>query len=207
MQAVLTGDIVNSTLLSALNERKLIKQLEAVLSPYQYEFYRGDSFQVYLKNAKNALRTSMLCRAAAIKFSQAGAGRVNDVRLSIGIGETKTSFKNLSTAKGEPFILSGRAFDQISKSGARLIILTRENKWLENQSMQIIAQYADAVFKELTPKQASVIFELLNGQNQFAAAKRLKKSKSTVSQHANSGRWIEIERLLQHFENIIEHLL
>ena len=206
MQAVLTGDIVNSTLLSAVNERKLIKQLQAVLSPYQYEFYRGDSFQVYLKNAKNALRITMLCRAAAIKFSQAGEGRINDVRLSIGIGETRTSFKNLSTAKGEPFILSGRALDQISKSGARLAILTGENKWLENQSMQIIAEYADAVFKGLTPKQASVIFELLNGHTQLAAAKRLKKSKSTISQHVNSGRWTEIERLLQHFENISEHL-
>ena len=50
-QAVITADIVNSTKLTAAKEKLLLKKLLSVLNPYQFEFYRGDSFQVLLKNS------------------------------------------------------------------------------------------------------------------------------------------------------------
>ena len=53
-QAVLTGDIVNSTKISAAAEKKLLKVLQQVLAAYKFEFYRGDSFQVYIKNPAEA---------------------------------------------------------------------------------------------------------------------------------------------------------
>ena len=51
LHAVLTGDIVNSTLLDPVAGKGLQKALKGALTSYLHEFYRGDSFQVYMKDA------------------------------------------------------------------------------------------------------------------------------------------------------------
>ncbi len=204
IRAVITGDIVNSTKLGAAKEKKLLRNLQQVLLPYQFEFYRGDSFQVYQKNAGEALKTALLCRTSAISISQGEETNSSDVRISIGIGQVKGPVKTLSTSKGEAFVLSGRAFDEIAKSNKRLVIDTDNS--LAKEGLQVIADYINAIFKVMTGKQATVIFELLKGQPQQVVAKKLKKSKSTIHQHVSSGRWPEIEKLLQQYENIINQL-
>ncbi len=204
IQAVLTGDIVNSTKLAAAKEKKLLKVLQQVLMPYKFEFYRGDSFQVYIKQAGEALRIALLCRTAAISISQAEETNSSDIRISIGLGQVAAPVKTLGAAKGEAFILSGRTFDEITKTGARLAVTTANP--LANEGLQVIADYINAIFKVMTAKQASVIFELLTGQTQQTVADKLKKSKSTINQHVSSGRWAEIEKLLQQYENIINQL-
>ena len=77
---------------------------------------------------------------------------------------------------------------------------------LASEGLQVIADYINAIFKGMTGKQAAVIFELLKGQTQQGVAGKLKKSKSTIHQHVSSGRWPEIEKLLQQYENIINQL-
>jgi hypothetical protein len=205
IQAVLTGDIVNSTKLLPAAERKLLKILHQVLAPHRFEFYRGDSFQACIQNAGEALQTALLCRTAAISISRDKAAVPSDVRLSIGIGKTKIPVKILGAAKGEAFILSGRTFDEITKTGARLAIATTHQ--LANEGLQVIAGYINALFTDMTAKQAGVIFEMLQGQTQQAVAAKLKKSRSTINQHVSAGRWPEIEKLLQQYKNIINHLI
>jgi len=205
IQAVITGDIVNSTKLKAAKEKKLLMMLQDVLSPYQYEFYRGDSFQVYQKNAAASLKTALLCRTAAICISPGNDENIaTDIRISVGIGAVKAPIKMLSNAKGEAFVLSGRTFDEISKTNTRLAIST--SNALAHEGLQVIADYINAIFKVMTSKQATVIFELLKGQTQQVVAEKLKKSKSTIHQHVGSGRWAEIEKLLQQFQNIVNQL-
>jgi hypothetical protein len=203
-RAVITGDIVNSTRLAAAKEKKLLRVLQQVLAPHQFEFYRGDSFQVYQMNAGGALKTALLCRTAAISISQGEESASSDVRVSIGIGKAKVPVKTLSTAKGEAFILSGRAFDDMAKTNKRLAIATGNS--LANEGLQVIADYVNAIFKAMTGKQAAVIFELLKGQTQQVVSEKLKRSKSTINQHVSSGRWAEIEKLLQQYENIINQV-
>ena len=110
----------------------------------------------------------------------------------------------LSTAKGEAFILSGRAFDEMAQTNKRLVIATENT--LANEGLQVIAAYLDAIFTGMTGKQAMVIFELLKGETQQAAAAKLMKSKSTIHQHVNAGRWPEIEELLLRYNNIVNLL-
>ncbi|MBC7626555.1 hypothetical protein [Ferruginibacter sp.] len=204
VRAVLTGDIVNSTRLKKVTEKKLLKILTAALAKYQFEFYRGDSFQVYVKNPVEALQTALLCRTAAISVSKNETINLSDVRISIGIGAVTMQVKTLGTAKGEAYILSGRAFDEMTGKDTRLVIATANS--LANAGLQIIADYLNAVLKVMTGKQAEVIFELLQGKTQQEVAKLLKKSKSTVHQHVTAGRWSEIEKLLRQYENIINQL-
>ncbi len=199
MQAVLTGDIVNSTKLTPSKERGLIKILQQALDPYKYEFYRGDSFQALIKQPADSLRIALLCRTAAISIIDKTK---TDVKISIGIGEVKERIKTLGAAKGEAFILSGRAFDELEKTAQRLIIATANEK--ANISFQLISDYINSIFSRMTPKQAKVIFELLKGGLQQDVVKRLRKSKSTISQHVSSGRWAEIEKILNQYQLLVQ---
>jgi len=204
IQAVLTADIVHSTQLLPLQEQKLVRRLRLVLLPYKFEFYRGDSFQVYVKDARLALETALLCRTVAISMAMDTQNFTPDVRISIGIGKTKEPAGTLGTARGEAFVLSGRAFDKIAKNSTKLIISTANE--LAGEGLQVVASYANAIFNGMTGKQANVIFELLKGSSQQTVAAKLKKSKSTISQHATAARWDEIKTLLRQYKNIINHI-
>ena len=141
----------------------------------------------------------MLCRTAAIGITENNKA---DVKISIGLGDVDDRIKTLGSAKGEAFIISGRAFDELEKTSSRLVITTANP--IANISFQIIADYVNAIFGKMTSKQAKVIFELLKGGLQQDVVKRLKKSKSTISQHANSGRWAEIEKILNQFDLLVK---
>ena len=204
IQAVLTGDIVNSTKLPKAKEAKLTRQLEDLFTGKKFEFYRGDSFQAYLKKPAEALRLALLCRTAAISLSKEEKVVLSDVRISIGIGEVNTPVRTLKTAKGEAFVLSGHGLDEITNNNERLLITASHA--LANEGLQVISDYINAIFSTMTGKQAEVIFLLLQGKIQLEVAQQLNKTKSTIHQRVSSGRWPEIEKLLQQYENIIKQL-
>ena len=202
LHAVLTGDIVNSTQLEHLLERRLLKLLQVILSDHKNEFFRGDSFQAYIKECPLALRIALLSRTAAIGLQPEQFPPVSDVRISIGIGHVESPVRTLATAKGEAFLLSGRALDSMGKNEGRLIIIT-ENK-LANHAFGVMSDYINSIYKQMTPKQAEVIFELLKGHSQQHVAEKLNRSKSTISQHVSAGRWDEIENILKKYEEIVQ---
>jgi hypothetical protein len=193
--AVITADIVNSTLLTREQEKKLLSQLTVVLQEYKYEFYRGDSFQVYLKNYQLALLVVLLSRATARAFSYSF-----DVRASIGIAQVEAPVRSLKTATGEAFILSGRAFDEMDMD-ERLKIQSADEQ--ANIALRLIASYCDHLFRHMTPKQAAVLNELLKGRTQMEAAKKLHITQATLNQHAQAAGWNEIEKLLKEYQQTI----
>jgi DNA-binding MarR family transcriptional regulator len=204
LQAVITADIVNSTKLKAEEEKKLITSIKKLLEPLKYEFYRGDSFQVYVKQAQEVLKTILLCRAVAISISEVTEC---DIRASIGVGSVAVPVRSLATAKGEAFILSGRAFDSFIKNDRRLIIsIPTKGKEIYDIALDLISEYIDDIFGRMTAKQAEVILELLKGKTQQEIADKFKKSKSTISQLVSSAGWSIIEDLNIKFENIIKLL-
>ena len=202
IHAVLTGDIVNSTLLEPSLEKKLLKLLQHILSDHKQEFFRGDSFQAYIKESPQALRIALQCRTAAIGLQPDQSPAVSDVRISIGIGQVESPIRTLATAKGEAFLLSGRALDAMDKTEGRLMIIT-ENK-LANYAFSVMSDYINSIYKQMTPKQAEVIFELLKGYSQLHVAEKLNRSKSTISQHVTAGRWDEIENILKKYQEIVQ---
>lgn len=205
LQAVLTGDIVNSTKLSTAKMTKLTHLLSNVLQHCKFEFFRGDSFQAQVKKPQESLRIALLCRTAAISLVKDDKTVLTDIRISIGVGNVHTPVRTLRTARGEAFVLSGRKFDEIAKVALRLGISSANT--LANEGLQVISDYLNAIFEKMTAKQAEVIFQLLQGEKQQVIAKKLKKTKSTIHQRVIAGRWPEIEKLLIHFENTINQLL
>jgi hypothetical protein len=201
-RAVITADIVNSTKLSKSNSKKLMTVLSTILEGHKYEFYRGDSFQVFLKEPGDALLLTLQLRAAALKMSAALASDIIDIKANIGIGSINLPLKTLKTASGEAFILSGRGFDQM-KTGQRLYIICSEKNELANLGLRVLAGFVDYIFQRLTSKQAAVVFELSQKRTQIETAKRLKKSQATINKHTQSAGWSEIEKLLAEYKLFI----
>lgn len=200
ISAVITADIVNSTTLSPGAAKKMIDRLTRVITPFKYEFFRGDSFQVYLKEPGKALRVAMQLRGEARKFSA-----LHDIRACIGIGETNPRLKKLSTSTDEAFVLSGRNFDRLTETNTRLAIVSADEK--ANQGFNAIASFVDYIFRDITEKQSEVLVELLKGDTQQEVAKKLKKSPSTINKHAQSTGWNELMQLLDYYESIVSTII
>ncbi len=201
INAVLTGDIVNSTAISPNLASGLIKRMGAAFGENLFEFYRGDAFQVYLPAAQEGLRTALLCRCLAIAISGDDPTAPGDVRIGIGIGDVETPVGKLGTARGEAFLLSGRCFDGLADSGQRLVI-TANGEW-PSLALRILGNEINGIFSSLTARQAEVLTELLQGTTQRDTALRLNKSQSTIHQHLVAARWPQIEQCLRHYEEII----
>lgn len=204
ISAVITGDIVNSTRIPVLKEKRLLKRLEKELSDYDFGFYRGDSLQVYIEDPLQSLRIVLICRTLAISLADENAVRP-DIRFSIGVGKVQLPVRMPDNARGEAFVLSGRRLDEIMDTEERLSI--RSGQTLADIGFQILADYLDSIYRQMTVKQAIVFFYLLHGQTQQEVAAKLGKSKSTISELAGAGRWPEVEKLLQQFEMLINQLL
>ena len=71
-----------------------------------------------------------------------------------------------------------------------------------NPALRVIAYFVDYLLKQLTSKQAAVVYELLNDHTQLEAAKKLNKSQATINQHVQSAAWTEIEKLLEEFSSL-----
>jgi len=198
--AVITADIASFTLLSKVDQQKLLETLTELGRPHPFEFYRGDSFQIYLVNPSESLKLLLKLRTAAKSIHQDSAMPIADIRASIGIGQVNIPVTNLSTATGEAFLLSGRSFDSMTKSEERLMIQSEMPSI--NPALRVIAYFVDYLLKQLTSKQAAVVYELLNDHTQLEAAKKLNKSQATINQHVQSAAWTEIEKLLEEFSSL-----
>ena len=198
--AVITADIVNSTLLPRKQLNRLIKSVEAILRPHRYEFYRGDGIQVYVKDISLAFETGLKLRLAAKKIIDEGKP-ATDIRIAIGIGDIKTPVRTLKQSTEQAFILSGRGLDDLTRSRDRLRIVS--NNETVNDLMRVISRFMDYLFTGLTSKQSEVILELMQGHTQTQAAKRLKKSQVTIHRQAHAAAWSEIEILLNEYKNAV----
>lgn len=200
ISAVITADIVNSTLLSKVEERRFKDRLKAILKPNRYEFYRGDSFQAFIRNPHSALRIVLMIRTEARKIAMR-----YDVRCSIGIGRINPYIKKLSAATDAAFVLSGRSFDTLTRTDQRLIISSLNPT--VNHGLLVISYFLDYLVRNLTEKQAEVIGELLKENTQLVAARKLRKSASTINKHAQAAGWHEMMKLLTEYDHLISIVL
>lgn len=200
--AVITGDIVNSTKLSKQEYKTLVKNLMTIFQPFQSEFFRGDSFQVFVKSPADALKVILQSRTMAINLTGRSTP-LTDIRASIGIGQVKTPLKTFQLSSGEAFLLSGRNFDQMPRT-TKLSIICGEKYAAVNKGLTVLSRFVDYIFERLTLKQAAVVHELLMGHTQTETARRLKKSQATVNKHTQAAGWSEIEKLLLSYQDLTE---
>jgi hypothetical protein len=199
IKAVISADIVNSSLLYKGELNVLLKSISKLFNNkgIKHGYYRGDSIQAICE-PEAALKVCCLLRTLAITFSKKEEKKEIDIRMSIGIGNIDKPVRDLGTAKGEAFILSGRAMEYLEKTNLRLTIRCKDA--IADTGFSAIALFTDYILKNLTVKQSEVIHELLKGFNQVQAANSLHKSQSTINKHAASGNWSEMIKLLNIYE-------
>lgn len=117
MVSIITGDIVNSRKLSS---EVWIEGFKALLrkfgkTPTDWEIYRGDEFQLEIKQPEQALFVALQIKAYFKKLRL-------DVRMSIGIGDKTYTGQKISESNGTAFLRSGEVFQLLKKQKVNLAV-------------------------------------------------------------------------------------
>ena len=117
MISIITGDIVSSRRLPSKDWMSGLKLIFNNLgkSPVNWEIYRGDEFQIEIKNPEEALLVALHIKAYFKMINL-------DVRMSIGLGEKTYKAKKISESNGTAFSRSGEVFETLKKSKINLAI-------------------------------------------------------------------------------------
>jgi hypothetical protein len=209
--AVITGDIIDSSLLTKSERKKLPDALNAyynILKKYfkdsslsQVELYSGDRFQLLVNNPADSLRI-----AVALKMILKSGSQFKSInsRLSVAVGTVDFINKNkLSQSDGDAFRTSGRNLDIMNDS---ISISLPEH--LSADYMKVIINLLDFILSKTTPKQSLALFYALSGLNQSQISKLWKPriSQQSISLHLINSGWNSILSTVEYFENKLYHL-
>ena len=119
MTAILTGDIINSR---KRGSALWIDGLKVLLAQYgqtpaDWEIFRGDQFQLEIRNPEQALLIALEIKAYLKTLKL-------DARISIGIGDKTYTAANISESNGSAFVRSGEYFDTLKKQKLTLAVNT-----------------------------------------------------------------------------------
>ena len=117
MIGIITGDIVNSRKLSSEIWIDGFKQLLNTFgeNPIEWEIYRGDEFQLEIKNPEDAL-------IAALKIKSYFKSLKLDARMSIGFGDMTYISNKISESNGSAFARSCEVFEKLKKQKNNLAV-------------------------------------------------------------------------------------
>ncbi|MCC9073633.1 hypothetical protein LNQ49_18805 [Flavobacterium sp. F-65] len=115
MVSIITGDIIGSRQLQPKDWIDGLKKLFNLFgkNPIEWEIYRGDEFQIEIKNPEDALLSSLLIKAYLRTLKL-------DARMSIGFGDKTHKAKKISESNGTAFIYSGELFETLKKQKTTL---------------------------------------------------------------------------------------
>lgn len=182
MTSVITGDIIGSR---QQTSKHWVEDLKTILSrfgatPSHWEVYRGDEFQIEIKNPEEALLSAILIKAhlKAIKL---------DARMSIGFGDKTHNAEKISESNGSAFIHSGELFETLKKQKVTLAMRTGDMVFDEkiNLMIQLALTFMDhwlaqqAEFVAAAIENPTLLQEELGqklGINQAAVSRRQKRA-------------------------------
>lgn len=186
--SVITGDIVGSRQAQSsrwLSKLKKTLSLEGD-SPDVWQIYRGDSFQVEVKDPTLAFRTALRIKATMKTVKDL------DVRLAIGVGERAVTGSAITESSGEAFVHSGETFETLRQAKKNLAIKT---PWPEvDRDLNVCFRLASIPMDEWTPSSADLVVLLLREPDltQELLAKKLHVTQPAVSERYNRSHYDEI---------------
>lgn len=238
--AVLTGDLIDYRKFKGGPNQYidyLVDALDSVSKSFefQYQIFRGDSFQGILHQPEVAFEVSLLIRSHLLSqphlrlflnqkkdppYKNRDRSAVDgsdetvdghflesrcDTRIAIGVGES--SFLNEESIGSS----DGQAF---RFSGYRLDEMKRTKQnlsvvtpWNEfNEEIEIECSLVDAVIDRWTREQAMVVYLSLIGKKQDEISEILRITQSGVSQRLSRTGFSSLEKTIDRFNNRITHL-
>ncbi|EAP91197.1 hypothetical protein OA2633_03446 [Oceanicaulis sp. HTCC2633] len=206
--AVLTGDLINSTKTDReIVERAfdaLFKAGDAVRDfdsqgGTAIERYRGDGWQVLVRDPRFALRAALMFSAAVASVDRSIA-----TRIAVGTGPLEgLNPAGLGASDGPAFRISGRLLEAMPR-GAQ-IALKRTGLTVSEDSWRAVSfALAGAVAENWTQKQALVMRHILPlpAPTQTDIASRIGVTQQTVQQHFESAHGPLLLDLLEQVEAV-----
>lgn len=182
MICILTGDIKGSRKAKSKNWLAELKELflQFGKNPTDWEIYRGDEFQIEIKDCEEALLIAFQIKAFLRTISL-------DARMSIGIGEKTSTAKRISESNGSAFVYSGEAFDVMKKNKINLVMQSADNQF--NKDMNLLIRLGLSFMDNWLAQQAEYVLLAINNPklsqeemgeilkiNQAAVSKRRKRA-------------------------------
>lgn len=182
MIAILTADIINSR---KLPSKKWMDAFKAFLntfgkSPNDWEIYRGDEFQIEIKNPEDAL-------LIAVQIKSFFKSIHLDVRISLGFGDKTYKTRKITESNGSAFIRSGQKFETLKKQKLNLAILSDNTTFDEEFNLMLklslsfmdnwlqqSAEFVLVAIQNPTLSQEEIGIKL--GINQAAVSRRQKRA-------------------------------
>lgn len=202
MEAVITGDIVNS---QKVNSKIWLNALEVAIgedfkNQQKWEIFRGDEFQYYIEDAKEVFLTILKLK------SQLKMIKNLDIRMSVGFGKRDLAMKKVSISNGSAFVNSGRNFENLKKEKINLIVHSGDKNF--DDDLNLIFRWASETMDNWTPPVAETVFELLSNKNltQEELAKKLNITQSSVSQRFKRANFNLIMETDQYFRKKLAEL-
>ena len=202
MQAVLTGDIINS---QEINPKLWYKALEDVVGKdftdvSRWEIYRGDEFQYLIDDAKDALLIALKLKSRLKEIENL------DVRISIGVGACDFVGESIRQSHGSAFVNSGRSFEKLKADKTNLVITTNDSHL--NEDLGLILEWCLLTADNWTQTSAEIMYRFLSqpGLMQEEAAEALKITQSSVSQRLKRAQYDLVVKTIQYFSNKISQL-
>lgn len=189
MTSILTGDIIDSRKLK--NQEEWLAPLKKLFSeagshPEIWEIFRGDSFQIEIKDPEEALLMAIRIKATVKSVKKL------DVRLAAGIGRKEFQGARITESNGEAFIYSGEKYESLRKEGQSLGIKTPWDNF--DREMNLIIRLALIGMDGWSVGAAEVVKIWLGnrGLNQQEISKVMGLSQSSVSERLKRAHLSEV---------------
>ena len=202
MNCIITGDVKGSRRAKSQNWIDGLKQLfkQFGKTPMDWEIYRGDEFQLEVKNCEEALLVAFQIKAylRSIKL---------DVRMSIGFGDKTYKAKKISESNGTAFVNSGVGFENLKKNKTTLSIHS-SNKTFDKEMNLILRLGLSFMDNWLAQSAEFVLITIQNptlsqeeigtklGINQAAVSRRRKRANFDLLLEINSA-FVEKLKMLE----------
>ena len=215
LQAVLTGDIVGSSMLATAERGRLhgllqeaSRQLRGSLGdvvPFDIDVFRGDSWQLLVAQPPRSLMAGLYVRTAV----RSGFARPRlDTRLAIGVGTVDgIPGGNVSSGHGEAFRLSGAALEGLGRGLRMTIALAEAIDRPPTSALDVVLKLVDVLAQRWTPKQAFAVGKSLAGFTQEQIASQWLDrhiTQQAVAQHLDRAGWDGVRAAVSHFEQALE---
>lgn len=204
LTSVITGDLINSRKVKKpsqwLDPLKKALRTEGK-TPEAWEIYRGDSFQVEVKNPSDAFLMAIRIKATIKCIKNL------DVRMAIGIGTKEFTGSKLTESNGEAFINSGEKLEGLKKEKYTLAIKT---PWADfDKEMNLYIRLALIAMDNWSRGSAELMSMLIDRKDttQKKLAGILGIYQSSVSERQKRANYTEIMELESLYREKINHLI
>ena len=216
--SILTGDIIRSSRFHGEERGQLYtclaKSAQKLLTsfpediPYPVQFYRGDSWQLFVAEPAASLHIALFSRTILKGYCPLKGA---DTRVAIGVGTIELlPPKDISNGDGEAFRLSGKVIKMLSKPPYMGLFLPSKYATGLGSALDMLVKLIDLKARCWTQNQAKCISGSLLGLSQETISRNFKPepiSQQAISQHLHSAGWRVISIAMEFYEKQLPLLL